>query len=37
MALISRLVAKPWIWSFLGALAVWLAAISFTGGYGAAA
>jgi ribose transport system permease protein len=35
MALISRLVAKPWIWSFLGALAVWLAAISFTGGYGA--
>ncbi|BAM91606.1 putative ribose ABC transporter permease [Bradyrhizobium oligotrophicum S58] len=27
--------AKPWIWSFIGALAVWLAAIVFTGGYGA--
>src|SRR5205823_11449703 len=24
-----------WIWSFLGALAVWLATIIFTGGYGA--
>ena len=30
-----RLVAKPWIWSFIGALVVWLAAITFTGGYGA--
>jgi ribose transport system permease protein len=32
---ISRLLAKPWIWSFLGAFAVWVAAIVFTGGYGA--
>ena len=30
-----RIFAKPWIWSFVGALVVWLAAISFTGGYGA--
>jgi ribose transport system permease protein len=30
-----RLFSKPWLWSFLGALAVWLAAIAFTGGYGA--
>ena len=29
------LLAKPWIWSFLGAALVWLAAIAFTGGYGA--
>ena len=29
------LLAKPWIWSFAGALLVWLAAIGFTGGYGA--
>ena len=27
--------SKPWIWSFVGALLVWLAAIVFTGGYGA--
>src|ERR1700738_5550480 len=27
--------AKPWIWSYLGALLVWLAAILFTRGYGA--
>lgn len=27
--------AKPWIWSYLGALLVWLAAIAFTHGYGA--
>jgi ribose transport system permease protein len=31
----QRLLGKPWIWSFVGALAVWLAAIVFTGGYGA--
>jgi ribose transport system permease protein len=31
----SRILAKPWIWSFLGALIVWLITISFTGGYGA--
>jgi ribose transport system permease protein len=30
-----RLLGKPWIWSFVGALGVWLAAIGFTGGYGA--
>lgn len=35
MAKIKALAAKPWIWSFLGALLVWLATISFTGGYGA--
>jgi ribose transport system permease protein len=27
--------ARPWIWSYLGALLVWLAAIAFTHGYGA--
>ena len=27
--------AQPWIWSYLGALLVWLAAIVFTRGYGA--
>jgi len=26
--------AKPWIWSFIGALLVWLATVAFTGGYG---
>src|SRR6201987_6358668 len=26
---------QPWIWSYLGALLVWLAAIGFTRGYGA--
>ena len=29
------MLAKPWIWSFVGAAAVWLAAIAFTRGYGA--
>jgi ribose transport system permease protein len=29
------ILAKPWIWSYLGALLVWLAAIAFTHGYGA--
>ena len=29
------LLAKPWIWSFGGALLVFLAAIGLTGGYGA--
>jgi ribose transport system permease protein len=32
---VSRLLAKPWIWSFAGAFIVWLAAIAFTRGYGA--
>ncbi len=27
--------ARPWIWSFVGAALVWLAAVAFTGGYGA--
>jgi ribose transport system permease protein len=35
MPVLRALIAKPWIWSFAGALAVWLAAIVFTGGYGA--
>ena len=35
MARIRMLAAKPWIWSFAGALLVWLTTISFTGGYGA--
>ena len=32
---VRRLLAKPWIWSYAGALLVWLAAIFFTRGYGA--
>jgi ribose transport system permease protein len=35
MILVKSLAAKPWIWSFIGALLVWLATIAFTGGYGA--
>jgi len=35
MTAVRALIGKPWLWSFLGALAVWLAAIIFTGGYGA--
>jgi ribose transport system permease protein len=31
----GRVLAKPWAYSFLGALAVWLAAIVFTAGHGA--
>ncbi|RWE68304.1 MAG: ABC transporter permease [Mesorhizobium sp.] len=34
MASLRLLLAKPWIWSFIGALLVWLATITFTGGYG---
>ena len=30
-----RLLGQPWLWSFVGAVAVWLAAIIYTGGYGA--
>ena len=33
---LRRLAALPWIWSFLGALAVWLLAIAVAGGQGAA-
>ena len=35
MGVVGRIVARPWIWSFAGALLVWLAAILFTRGYGA--
>jgi ribose transport system permease protein len=35
MTTLRTLIGKPWLWSFLGALAVWLAAIIFTGGHGA--
>ncbi|MBI4921101.1 MAG: ABC transporter permease [Devosia nanyangense] len=35
MTRLGRLLEKPWIWSFAGALLVWLAAIAFTRGYGA--
>ncbi len=35
MTPLSRLLAKPWLWSFVGAFVVWLAAIAFTRGYGA--
>ncbi|CCV10708.1 ABC transporter permease [Mesorhizobium sp. STM 4661] len=34
MASLQAWLAKPWIWSFIGALLVWLATIAFTGGYG---
>src|SRR5882672_4232177 len=30
----KALLAKPWLWSFLGALLVWLIAITVTGGHG---
>ena len=35
MGPVTKLLAKPWIWSFVGALLVWLAASIFTRGYGA--
>ncbi|RUW77374.1 ABC transporter permease [Mesorhizobium sp. M4B.F.Ca.ET.215.01.1.1] len=35
MASLRTMLAKPWIWSFIGAFVVWLATIAFTGGYGA--
>ena len=31
----AKLFATPWIWSFIGAVAAWLAAVIFTGGHGA--
>jgi ribose transport system permease protein len=34
-AVLESLSRRPWIWSFAGALLVWLGAIQFTGGYGA--
>ncbi|MGI3901675.1 MAG: ABC transporter permease [Janthinobacterium lividum] len=33
---LKRLAVQPWRWSFAGAIAVWLAAVIFTGGTGAA-
>jgi ribose transport system permease protein len=35
MAFLRTLLAKPWLWSYVGALVVWLAAVVFTRGYGA--
>lgn len=35
MTYVKMIASKPWIWSFLGALLVWLATIVFTGGVGA--
>jgi len=35
MGFARNLFARPWIWSFVGAIGVWLAAVIFTGGYGA--
>ncbi|TGP48289.1 ABC transporter permease [bacterium M00.F.Ca.ET.230.01.1.1] len=35
MTSVLTLLEKPWIWSFVGALVVWLATVAFTGGYGA--
>jgi ribose transport system permease protein len=34
MTAVQRLTAKPWLWAYVGALAVWLATITFTGGRG---
>lgn len=35
MTSVRTLLEKPWVWSFAGALIVWLATVAFTGGYGA--
>lgn len=35
MQQLKAFAAKPWIWSFIGALVAWLATVIFTGGYGA--
>ena len=32
----AKLLAQPWLWSFAGAVLVWVAAITYTGGYGGA-
>ncbi|MGN6463849.1 MAG: ABC transporter permease [Rhizobiaceae bacterium] len=34
MGRLKALLAKPWIWSFVGAVLVWVAAVAFTGGQG---
>jgi ribose transport system permease protein len=31
---VKSVLVKPWLWSFIGACAVWLAAIAYTRGYG---
>ena len=31
MTSVKAVLAKPWLWSFVGALVVWLATIAFTG------
>lgn len=31
---VSTLAEKPWVWSYLGAVLVWLATVAFTGGQG---
>jgi ribose transport system permease protein len=33
-AAVRRVLAKPWLWAFVAAVATWLATISFTGGRG---
>ncbi|TIW21099.1 MAG: ABC transporter permease [Mesorhizobium sp.] len=35
MTSVRMLLEKPWLWSFAGALVVWVATVIFTGGYGA--
>jgi ribose transport system permease protein len=35
MSELKLLFSKPWLWSFVGALVVYLATVAFTGGYGA--
>jgi ribose transport system permease protein len=34
MEQVRTLLAKPWIWSFLGAFVVWAVTVAFTGGHG---
>ncbi len=36
LPIFKRLVEKPWIWSYVGMIVVWLATISYTGGKGGA-
>ena len=33
--LLTTVMGKPWLWSFLAALLIWIATIAFTGGQGA--
>ena len=35
IGIVERLESKPWVWSFIEAALVWVAAIAFTRGYGA--